>query len=67
MEVNEEGHVSKKDIPDTNGIMRGRDSPPNTNNVEFNGSIYMCKVNLRKWKKEYFNKKKEENLAPGAL
>ena len=68
MEVNEQGHVSKKDIPDTNGIMRGRDSPPNTNSVEFDRSIYMCKADLRKWKKEHFEKKKkEENLTPGAL
>ena len=41
MEVNKEGLVSEKDIPDVNGIMRRRDSSPNPNNVEFDGSTFI--------------------------
>ena len=68
MEVDEEGLVSKKDIPDVNGIMRRRDSFPNPNNVEFDGSTFICKADWEKWKKEHFEKKKkEENLMPAAL
>ena len=68
MEVNEEGLVSKKDIPDINGIMRRRDSSPNPHNVEFDGSTFICKAAWEKWKEENLEKKKkEENLTPAAL
>ena len=68
MEVDEEGLVSKKDIPDVNGIMRRGDSSPNPNNVEFDRSIFICKADWEKWKKEHLEKKKkEENLTPAAL
>ena len=68
MEVDEEGQVSEKEVPDINSIMRDRDSSPNPNNVEFDSTVYICRADLKKWKKEHFPKKKEEvNLTPPAL
>ena len=48
MEVDEDGHVSKKEVPNANSIMRGRDSSPNPNNVEFDGTVYICRADLKK-------------------
>ena len=74
IEVDKEGKISKKEIPETDGIMkitRKRNSSPNPNNVEFDGTTYICREEMRKWRKENGvkkkKKKKEEDLTPAAL
>ena len=45
-EVNEEGQVNKKEVPLVEGIMRDKDSSPTPYNVEFDGSLYICSVEI---------------------
>ena len=69
-EVNEEGQVKKKEVPLVEGIMKHKDSSPTLYNVEFDGSLYICRADLESWREKHKflkEKQKPEDLTPPAL
>ena len=60
----------KKEIPLVEGIMREKNSSPTPHNVEFNGSLYICRAEIENWRaKKKFPKEKynPEDLTPPAV
>ena len=69
-EVDKEGKINKKEVPMVDGIMRSKDSSPTPYNVEFDGSLYICRAEIENWREKFKfpkEKQKPEDLTPPAL